>query len=565
MICDLSSYQGKVDFSKLKDKLEFAILRASVGAKKDTKYLEYAGQCNQNGIPYHAYHFVKALNEEEARTEAKIFAQATENTLPLFYVIDAEYPSIKADKARSIMNTFEDGLRHYISKDIRVAIYIAHHLCSSWKLDYEKYAYVWIPRYGNNTGKIEGAIKPSYPCDLWQYTSKGNIDGINGNVDLNTLTGTKPLSFFIGEKRGEEAMAIKRMPIKVFVKELKAALDRKDGYIMGSRGENPRTGYLDLSVPESKCRSSWKPSGYYFAGQYSGNKLKQALVWRKECTRVWDCNGMAEGIYEILSGVNINTKARHAYANWCSVKGKGIIPAKYRIPGAAVYWSNSGASSIHHVAYLWKPVKDTDPAGDWYLIEAAGVMKGVVKSKLLSRKPNFWGLMDKYYDYDGAEFPSSEEETLEVRPLLGSRTLKNGSEGDDVKELQSGLIRLGYDLGKWGADGDFGDCTEEAVEKFQKDHDLKVTGKFDSTTFKVFEKMIADLDKPEDAPKYVIIEGGKCNIRKTPGVDGKRLNVAHEGEKFEFGGIIDEDTDWLSIKYDGGIAWLSNKYGRLSK
>ena len=34
-------------------------------------------------------------------------------------------------------------------------------------------------------------------------------------------------------------MAIKKMPIATFVAELEAALKRKDGYIMGSKGQNP--------------------------------------------------------------------------------------------------------------------------------------------------------------------------------------------------------------------------------------------------------------------------------------------------------------------------------------
>lgn len=555
MICDLSSYQGSVDFKRLSEKVDFLILRASVGLKKDTRYLEYVNGCREFRIPYHAYRFLKATNEEEARTEAKIFAQSTGNTEPLFYVIDAEYSGIKANNARRICEVFEEALRHYASDQIKVAVYIGHHLYKSWNLDYDRYAYVWIPRYSNSK-------KPDYPCDIWQYTSTGHVDGINGNVDLNVLNGNKPLSYFT-EGFGGETMA-KLMPSKEFVSELEAALKRKDGYIMGSRGENPRTGYLDLSVPESKCRSSWKPEGYYFKGQYSGDKLKKALEWRKNCTRVWDCNGMSEGIYELYSGVNVNTRARHSYANWCSIKGKGIIPTKYRVPGAAVYFSDNGASDIHHVAYLYKPVKASDPSGDWYLIEASGVMKGVVKSKLLSRKPNFWGLMDKYFDYGDVSSPSSEETAIE-RPLLGSRTLKNGSEGEDVKELQSGLIRLGYDLGKWGADGDFGDCTEEAVATFQSDHGLKASGKFDSSTFKVFETALSTIDAPADDPKCVVIEGGNCNIRETPGVEGKRLGVAHEGDRYDFGGVIDEDTGWLSIVYKGKIAWVSYKYGRLSK
>ena len=42
-------------------------------------------------------------------------------------------------------------------------------------------------------------------------------------------------------------------------------------------------------------------------------------------------------------------------------------------------------------------------------------------------------------------------------------------EGNDVKELQSLLIQAGYSCGSYGADGDFGDATENAVRELQKD------------------------------------------------------------------------------------------------
>ena len=48
--------------------------------------------------------------------------------------------------------------------------------------------------------------------------------------------------------------------------------------------------------------------------------------------------------------------------------------------------------------------------------------------------------------------------------------------GDDVKELQEKLIKLGLNLGKWGADGDFGSATRTAVKKFQKANKLTADG-----------------------------------------------------------------------------------------
>lgn len=357
----------------------------------------------------------------------------------------------------------------------------------------------------------------------------------------------------------------KRMPTNLFVKELEAALKRGDGYIMASYGQNPRTGYLDLA--ETKVKAAWKPNGWYYT-QYSGRQREQALKWRAQCTRVWDCNGMAEGIYELYSGVCINARARNNYAAWCGVKGKGLIPAKYRVPGAAVFWSNSGAGDIHHVAYLYKPVTAGKPEGDWYIIEAKGVMYGVIKSKLYSRKPNFWGLMDKYFDYDSEGVSRPNSDPVIVAPTLGSRSLRNGDEGADVKDMQSGLIRLGYDLGKWGADGDFGDQTEMAVRAFQQDHGLTVDGVFGARSIAAFEKALLELDKPgeitETGAKHVVIEGGNCYVRTAPNTDGKIIGVAKRGEKLLWQGETSE-AGWLLVEFKGVNGWVSGKYGRLTE
>ena len=343
-----------------------------------------------------------------------------------------------------------------------------------------------------------------------------------------------------------------RIPSSLFVSELAAALYRHDGYIMGAYGQNPRTGYLDIDVPESKCKSSWKPSGYYFT-QYSGSQREKALYWRAHATRVWDCNGLAEGIYQIHTGTCIDSKARYNYSQWCDPRGSGMIPEKYRVPGAAVFWSDSGASSIHHVAYLWKPVKDGHPEGDWYLIEARGVMYGVVKTKLLSRRPNYWGIMSKYFDYESTDIQPAEP---------GTRIMRNGSEGRDVKELQTNLIRLGYDCGKYGADGDFGDATEMAVRRFQTDHDLKPDGQVGPLTYAAIDKALLALEAPtETEPRYVQIVGGNCYVREGPSTSYAVRGVAHEGDRLKYCGDM-ADNGWLHVFYKDLPGWVSGKYGK---
>ena len=332
----------------------------------------------------------------------------------------------------------------------------------------------------------------------------------------------------------------KKMPIEKFVSELYAAYKRKDGYIMGATGQNPK---------------KWSVNSWWFTQYTDPKQRKQALYWRDHAQRVWDCNGMAEGLYKDYTGVDINTKARFNYAQWCDPKGKGLIPAKYRVPGAAVFWGTS-AANIHHVAYLYKPVKAGVPSGDWYLIEARGVFYGVVMTKLNERKPNFWGWMTKYFDYD------QEAEHYEDSPAIGNRILRNGDEGEDVKAMQTNLIRLGYSCGRWGADGDFGDATEMALKKFQEEHGLEADGEFGPKSKEAMDKAIADIERPHDDPKRVKIVGGNCYVRSAPNTDGKVLGVAHDGDTLTYGGQTSENG-WNLVEYKGENGWVSGKYSKL--
>lgn len=273
-------------------------------------------------------------------------------------------------------------------------------------------------------------------------------------------------------------LAEKRVSSVILVLMLREALARHDGYIMGATGENPRTGYHDLTVPESKCKSSWKKSGHRYT-QYEGRQLTKALYWREHAERVWDCNGLAEGIYRLQTGIDIDSKARYNYRDWCGVKGSGEIPLRYRVPGCAVFWGSS-PGSIHHVGYLVEPVRKGHPEGDWYIIEARGVMYGVVRTKLSSRKPNYWGLMTKYYDYGDVDGRAQDDEPVqEVCPYPEpQRTVVYGAKGTNARWVQWHLLRWKADcLPRFGVDGDYGTETRRAVLDFKEDlHARGVTG-----------------------------------------------------------------------------------------
>lgn len=144
---------------------------------------------------------------------------------------------------------------------------------------------------------------------------------------------------------------------------------------------------------------------------------------------------------------------------------------------------------------------------------------------------------------------------------LGDRILRYGDEGPDVKRMQEMLIALGYDLGVWGADGDFGDCTEIALKQFQADAGIDADGECGPETVKALN---AALDK-EDAldGANVQIVGGNCYVRTAPNTDGRVLGVAHNGDILPYGGETSEGG-WNLVEYKGENGWVSGKYSRVT-
>ena len=233
--------------------------------------------------------------------------------------------------------------------------------------------------------------------------------------------------------------------------------------------------------------------------------------------------------------------------------------------GDVIYFYSTSKGRIGHVGIVYKVTSSTVYTIEGNTSGASSLVTngGGVKKKSYSLTSSYidgYGSVD-YSAIEGADITVPEAVVLK----LGDRLLSNGDEGEDVKELQQALISLGYSCGSYGADGEFGDCTEMAVRAFQKDHGCEVDGEYGPESHKALtaamEKQPTSAD--EDKARVVQIEKNKqCYIRTAPNTSGKILGVAHSGDKLIYQGQTSE-SGWHLVIYDGQNAWVSGKYGKL--
>lgn len=96
---------------------------------------------------------------------------------------------------------------------------------------------------------------------------------------------------------------------------------------------------------------------------------------------------------------------------------------------------------------------------------------------------------------------SSSSSTPSTVPSSNSSVLKFGMQNSaEVKNLQQNLIKLGYDCGSWGADGDFGIDTLNAVKKFQSEHGINVDGIVGSETLAAIQKALKNNAGSNNSP-----------------------------------------------------------------
>ena len=174
-----------------------------------------------------------------------------------------------------------------------------------------------------------------------------------------------------------------------------------------------------------------------------------------EGRKAYDCRGLTrEGIRAVTGWPILGAGATSQWNDARNWDIKGPIQAMPERP--CIVFVQKGNTMNHTGVYV----------GGGSVIHASGHNAGVINSPM----PRSW----THY-----AIPTGLYEEGEI-PMVDEYMIRGRDKGEKVKTLQQGLIRLGYDLGPLGADGDFGSKTESAVRLFQSDKGLPVDAVWDS-------------------------------------------------------------------------------------
>lgn len=192
---------------------------------------------------------------------------------------------------------------------------------------------------------------------------------------------------------------------------------------------------------------------------------------------------------------------------------------------------------------------------DKYNTQDAYLMRGDIQ--VTKTKGHTWCILENGSKAGGTPVPDKVY-------LLGDRPLKNGDVGADVVELQKLLIQVaeatsdvGYAVGVYGADGEFGSDTESAVKHLQTKAGLGVDGIVEQEELAAIDAILDTGDgEPTNTGSRARVTGGSVNIRSGPGTQYVVLDVAKKGDLLNVP-IID---GWTPIDRGQMVAWISDKY-----
>lgn len=190
---DVSSYQGNIDFLKvLNDGVESVIIRTILqGGTTDTKAKQNFQNAQKSGLKTDGYKFSYALDREQEKKDfgrvitflRSLDIDPAQITVWGDYEWSTQRQKLSRQEITDLVKTAHDiiigagyNFGVYCNLDWHKNVLVSDQISGPW----------WIARYpANDDGTIHESLRPNVGETIWQYSSKGKVDGISGYVDLN--------------------------------------------------------------------------------------------------------------------------------------------------------------------------------------------------------------------------------------------------------------------------------------------------------------------------------------------------------------------------------------------
>lgn len=204
---DVSKWQGKIDWQKVKNSgIEFAFIRIGYRGENGIVYKDDNAdyniqQAQKAGVLVGVYFFSTAVSEAEAKEEAEWTLQAIEG-YKISYPVVYDCEGYKNSMSRMFDLSVEERTANAIAflETVKQAGYDAMFYGALGEIEDEAYwdiekiekrYKIWVAQYSGVAYPQKD--KPDYQgkTSAWQYTNKGHVDGVSGNVDMVVCYFTK--------------------------------------------------------------------------------------------------------------------------------------------------------------------------------------------------------------------------------------------------------------------------------------------------------------------------------------------------------------------------------------
>lgn len=187
-IIDVSKHNGNIDFNAVKkDGITGVICQLGFGcdyeSQDDYTFLTNVRNAYNAGLKVAAYIYSYAQTTQEAVSEAYHAIRQIERcegkiTGPVWYDLEETH---LGRYAKEVLKEFTNIMNAH---GYEVGIYAGLYYYNTYLNGVTGYP-LWLASYGGNDGTVWDEYKPNKGEIIWQYTDKGRVNGINGNVDMN--------------------------------------------------------------------------------------------------------------------------------------------------------------------------------------------------------------------------------------------------------------------------------------------------------------------------------------------------------------------------------------------